>query len=86
MQRELLIQPLTMVRIKIREGVMVDRHAPAQPPVGTVRRAQLGDPPRAGLMIDDRVQPHRHQNARVDRRTPGVPFHRLHPRIQRRQI
>ncbi len=86
MERKLLIQPLAMVRIKIREGVMVDLHAPAQPPVGAVRRAQVGNPPRAGLMIDDRVQPHRHQNARVNRRTSGVPFHRFHPRIQRREI
>ena len=55
MQRKLLIQPRAMVRIKIRESVMVDPHPPAQPPVGTVRRAQVGNPPRAGLMIDDRV-------------------------------
>jgi ATP sulfurylase len=37
-------------------------------------------------MINDRIQPHRHENARVHRRTPGLPFHRFHERIQRRQI
>lgn len=82
MERKLLIQPVTVVGIKIREGVMVDLDPTAQPPIGAVGFTQVRNPPGAGLMVDRRVQPHRHEKAGIDRRTPGLPFDGLHLRIQ----
>jgi hypothetical protein len=84
--RQLLVQELRVRHPKVRQGVVIDRYPTTEPTVGVVLQAQARQCPRAADALDRRIQPQGNEDHRIDRRTPGAPFHCTNALIQRRQL
>ena len=80
------IEQRTMGHPEVGQGVVVDRHAAAQPAVRVVLGAQPVEGPGAADRLDRRIQPQRGQDGRVDRRAAGLALDRPDTSIERAQI
>ena len=84
--RQQIVQLRRMLHPKIREGVVIHRHAPTHPPVRVVAIAQPVHLPRTAHAIDRGVQPQRDQNLRIDRRAPRAIGPRPDPLVEPAQV
>ena len=71
---------------KVRQRVCAHGDAAADPPVRIVLAAKPLERSRAAHPLRRRVDPQREQDPRIDRRPPCVPFHRLDPLVEHRQV
>jgi hypothetical protein len=79
---EHLIQQFRVLHSKIRETVVVDRHAAADPAVSHVIFTEPVQRSGAAFTLQRRIQPQGQQDLGVDRITTGYPFHRADRGIQ----
>ncbi len=80
------IERLGVRSAEIRQGMVVDPHAAADPAVGVMRFGQPRQLPRRAHPFKGGVQPQGKQDLRGNRRAPTAPFHRADAGIYPAQV
>jgi hypothetical protein len=83
---EQLIQRLAMLDPKVRQAVVVDLHAPAQPAVGVVTVGHPRELPGAAHTLQRGVQPQRQQDLGGNGGSPDPALDGLDAGVHRRQV
>jgi hypothetical protein len=81
-----MVEKRPMGHPKVRQAVVVDRHATAHPAVGIVLLAQPLQGTCTAYPLQGRIQPQRHQDGRVNRRASRPTLQRPNPLVQGREI
>ena len=80
------VELLATLGAEVGERVIARAHPAADPAVGEVRLAELGDRPGAAHRLDRGVEPEGQQDRRIDRGTACVALARLDPVVERREV
>ena len=83
---QLCVQPGLLSRTEVRQAVVVDPHATADPAVRVIALAQARQLSGRAHPLDRGQQPKRYQDRWIDRRCATPTLQRLDLRVQRRQI
>ena len=80
------LQERPLADAEVRQRLVVDAHAPAQPLEGDMLLAEPRQLARAAHPFDRRVEPERRQHPRIGRRMPRAALHRSDRVVERREV